>query len=50
MYEELSCQIMNILAVNQAVFLLEDCKIHYRKQKISVCNAEIKKIHFIEFI
>ena len=39
MCEELSYQIINISAVNQAV-LLEVCKNHYRKKNISVGGSK----------
>ena len=49
MREELSYQIINISAVNQAV-LLEVCKNHYRKKTLVLVAASNKEMHFFEFI
>ena len=44
MCEELSYQIINISAVNQAVLLLlKVCKNHYRQENISVGSSKQRK-------
>ena len=49
MSEELSYQIINISAVNQAV-LLEVYKNHYRKKTLVLVVASSKEMQFFEFI